>query len=168
MLSGTSTTAREGVLRCLLRGPGLLAVDYRLDAGGPALGRRVVWTHVAVVEDVPVGENGCCLACAVHDVIAHLVPAVAAGHPARLAATVVDAPLLLAHLSGDDLLADRGLAGHSAPPSDGREGNGCYWALRWPSAELVLVSTPLELHRQGQLHRSRQDVLDDRMMSTHR
>ena len=144
VLSGTSTTAREDVLRCLvLRNPGLMAVDYRLDPAGPGPARRVVWTHAGTVEDVPVGEHGCCLSCAVRDDLEGLIPAVAArapegcvvalptavtagpvlvaldaaACPAGTVATVVDAPLLLAHLSGDDLLADRGLA---AAPSDRR------------------------------------------------
>lgn len=147
VLAGSSTSLRDDLVRCLvLRRDALVAVVYDIDAAasGTRLVRRVLdaagTAHCEHVELV-----GCCLSCTVRqDVVeaARLVTGsgrwkeVVLALPAALeppvvtaalaaspdvdldtVTTVVDAVLLHEQVSGDDLLAERGLA---AAPTDRR------------------------------------------------
>ena len=132
LLAGPSTSLRDDLVRCLvLRRPGLLAVVYDVEPGG--LVRRVVDAA---------GEHGrerldaCCLSCGVRadaadaldlvrgaerwdEVVLALPASVSPGQLAALlepdtVTTVVDARLLLPQVTGDDLLAERGLAAADA------------------------------------------------------
>jgi G3E family GTPase len=145
LLSGPSTSLREQVLRCLvLRRPGLVAVAYGLDPDGGELLVRSVSDARGVQHVERVDAVGCCLSCTVRedapgalrlvedaerwtevvlsppspvqpgDLARHLA---AAGADVDTVTTVVDARLLREQLSGDDLLAERGLA---AAPTDRR------------------------------------------------
>lgn len=172
VLAGPSTALRDDLVRCLvLRRPRLVAVAYDVDPGdsGVALVRRVVdaaGTHQRERLEL----TGCCLSCTVREDVSAAVTTVAGEgrwdevllalpaslQPAsvlhRLAehddvhvdtvTTVVDAVLLHTQVSGDDRLADRGLA---AAPTDVRS-----------TAELVLsqledadVLAVASLHRVG-------------------
>jgi len=147
LLAGPSTSLRDDLLRCLvLRRPDLVAVSYDVApaADGLHLLRRVVdarGTH----QHLRVPLTGCCLSCTVVadaepalELVAHggrwqeavlALPASLQPGPVADAlrghtdvhvdtlTTVVDALLLRAQLSGDDLLVERGLA---AAPGDRR------------------------------------------------
>lgn len=140
LLAGPSTSLRDDLVRCLvLRRPGLVAVVYDVEPGG--LVRRVV---DAAGEQQREALAACCLSCAVRDdapealallaaagrwtEVVLALPASArpgdlaavldaAGTPVDTISTVVDARLLLAQVSGSDLLAERGQA---AAPTDRR------------------------------------------------
>lgn len=128
LLAGPSTSLRDDLVRCLvLRRPGLVAIVYDIEPGG--LRRRILDCS---------GEHdqerlqACCLSCAVREDAGRAIALVQGAErwrevvlalPASLSpshidrdlhidtvTTVVDAPLLLAHVTGDDLLAERGLA----------------------------------------------------------
>jgi G3E family GTPase len=147
LLAGPSTTLRDDLVRCLvLRRPHCVAVVYELEPGptSPRLRRRVV-DAAGVHDSVPVDLVGCCLSCTLREdaveaaaLVAHAgrwsevvlaLPAPVTPGPVAQAlhgrddvavdtvTTVVDALLLRAHLTGDDLLAERGLA---AAPTDRR------------------------------------------------
>lgn len=168
VLAGPSTALRDDLLRCLvLRRPGLAALVYEVVPGGVV--RRVLdaegQQHSEQLE-----LEGCCLSCTVRaDVELGLAlvagagrwSAIVLGLPASTqpgdllpvlhdvdgvqvdtVTTVVDARLLLSQLTGDDLLADRGIA---AAPTDRRS-----------TAELVLgqleradLLAVVDLHRTG-------------------
>ncbi|HWH27757.1 MAG TPA: GTP-binding protein [Mycobacteriales bacterium] len=145
LLSGPSTSLREQVLRCLLlRRPGLVAVDYGLDPAANGLLVRTVADARGVQHVEQVEPVGCCLSCTVRSDVPEAVrlvtdaerwaevvlsppspirPGDLAEHLSRHGAdvdtvtTVVDARLVLAQLTGDDLLAERGQA---AAPTDRR------------------------------------------------
>jgi len=143
LLAGPSTALRDDLVRCLvLRRPGLVAVRY--DVEPDALVRSVV-DAAGLHGRERLELTGCCLSCTVREdagaavalvagadrwteVVLALPASVQAGQLAEVLAgrdgivvdtvtTVVDARLLLSQVSGDDLLADRGLA---AAPSDRR------------------------------------------------
>lgn len=128
LLAGLSRTLRDDLVRCLvLRRPGLVAVVYDVEPGG--LQRRILDCSGEHDREL---LQACCLSCAVRADAARAVEMVhGAGRwqevvlalPAPVAprdvdgdlevdtvTTVVDARLVIAHLSGDDLLVERGLA----------------------------------------------------------
>lgn len=146
LLAGPSTSLRDDVVRCLvLRWPGLVAVCYDVlpTAAGPHLLRRIV--DAAGTQRERVELTACCIACTVREDAGRALDRLAAVRrrgeavlalppslqPGPLAdelrgrhdlhvdtvTTVVDALLVRELLSGDDLLADRGLA---AAPTDRR------------------------------------------------
>lgn len=128
VVTGPSTPLRDALVRCLvLCRPGLVAVAY--DAEPDGLRRRVIdCTGQHDVERL----QACCLSCAVREDAERALELVHAADrwqevvlalPAPVSpdvvvglldvdtvTTVVDARLLLAQVSGNDLLADRGLA----------------------------------------------------------
>jgi len=128
LLAGPSTSLRDDLVRCLvLRRPGLVAIVYSVEPGG--LQRRVLDCSGEHDREL---LQACCLSCAVREDVGHALALVrgagrwrevvlalpASVSPSDVGAaldvdtvtTVVDARLLLAHVSGDDLLAERGLA----------------------------------------------------------
>jgi G3E family GTPase len=168
VLAGPSTSWRDDLVRCLvLRRPGLAALVYEVVPGGVV--RRVL-DAAGQQHQEPLDLHGCCLSCTVLDDVtrglslvvdsdrwsevllalpasaqpADLLPVLHAFESVRVdtVTTVVDARLLLAQVTGDDLLADRGLA---AAPTDRRS-----------TAELVVgqlesadVLALVDLHRTG-------------------
>ena len=142
VLTGLSTSLRDDLVRCIvLRRPGLVGVVYDIDPQptGMRVVRRVVdatgTAHSERVELV-----GCCLSCTVREDLSEALELVAGsgrweqallGLPAALqpdavtpvlddavvrldtVTAVVDAVLLQEQVSGDDLLAERGLAAAS-------------------------------------------------------
>lgn len=147
LLAGLSTSLRDDLMRCMvLRRPGLVAVVYEVDPqpAGMRLVRRVVDAS-GTVQHEHVELVGCCLSCTVRQDAPEVLELVAdlgrwqeavMALPAALqpetvngvlraredvsvdtVTVVVDAVLLLEQVSGDDLLADRGLA---AAPTDRR------------------------------------------------
>lgn len=145
ILTGAATALRDDLLRCLtLRSPGLVAVRYDVLAheGRTGLRRVVLDAGGARSKDLPLTD--CCLSCTVRDDAAPTLASLAHEGPAQLVlalpaslsgdslhgtlgalpgvqppaiTTLVDAPLLLALVTGTDLLSDRGLA---AAPTDRR------------------------------------------------
>jgi G3E family GTPase len=168
LLTGPSTTLRDNLVRCLvLRRPSLVAVVYDVVPQGLL---RTVVDASGTQQREELELTGCCLSCTVREdagpTLSHVAGAARWGEgvvalPASLqpegltpwlqevdgirldtVTCVVDARLLRAQVSGDDLLADRGLA---AAPSDRRS-----------TAELVLsqieeadVLAVADLHRLG-------------------
>lgn len=146
LLGGAATALRDDLLqRLLLRRFDLVQVRYDLLARDDRLGlRRTILDAHGGRDCVDLPLVDCCLLCTVRDdvepVVAQLarqrIAAVLVALPACLSlssllgclddlpgvcvdtvTTLVDAPLLLALVSGSDLLSDRGLA---AAPTDGR------------------------------------------------
>lgn len=132
LLAGPSTSLREDLVDCLvLRRPGLVAIVYSIEPGG--LRRRILDRNGEHDQEL---LRACCLSCAVREdagpavalaqgaarwrevVLALPTPVSPSDIDADLdvdtVTTVVDARLLLAHLSGDDTLAERGLAAADA------------------------------------------------------
>lgn len=128
LVAGPSRTLRDDLVRCLvLRRPGLVAVAYDIEPGG-------LWRRIFDCSGEQDREllQACCLSCAVREdagsavtlvhgaqrwqevVVALPAPVVPSDIAWNLevdtVTTVVDARLLIAHLSGDDLLVERGLA----------------------------------------------------------
>lgn len=143
LLSGPSTSLRDDLVRCLvLRRPSLAAVVYDVVPDGLL---RTLVDSAGLQHREELALTGCCLSCTVReDAAAALglvvgaerwteavlaLPASLQPDPLALSVdqldgvrvdtvtTVVDALLLPAQVSGDDLLADRGLA---AAPTDRR------------------------------------------------
>jgi G3E family GTPase len=132
LFAGPSTTLRDDLVRCLvLRRPGLVAIVYSIERGG--LRRRILDCRGEHDQDL---LQACCLSCAVREDAGRAIAVVQGAErwrevvlalPAPVSpsditgdldvdtvTTVVDARLLLAHVSGDDLLAERGLAAADA------------------------------------------------------
>jgi len=168
VLAGPSTALRDDLVRCLvLRRPRLAALVYDVLPGG--LVRRIA-DAAGQQHRQQLALHGCCLSCTVREDVTDALSMVAdagrwsevvlalpaSAQPSDLLpllhscgcvrvdtlTTVVDARLLMAQLTGEDLLADRGLA---AAPNDRRS-----------TAELVLgqlesadVLAVVDLHRTG-------------------
>jgi G3E family GTPase len=147
LLAGLSTSLRDDLVRCLvLRRPGLVAVAYDVEPeqGATRLVRRLLDASGTIRRD-SVDLVGCCLSCTVRADAPEALGLVAAGQRWRGAVlalpsgqeadpvaavladwddvaveavtAVVDAVLLREQVTGDDLLAARGLA---AAPADRR------------------------------------------------